>query len=84
MPPWRPSTTRKKNLDLSQRVYVQTRKKYEQGLGSNLEITNALTDQRTAQSNYFTALYNAICRPGRLPERHRKTITNLLQENIKI
>lgn len=50
----------KKNLDLAERVYAQTRKKYEQGLGSNLEITTALTDQRTAQSNYFTALYNAI------------------------
>lgn len=50
----------KKNMDLSNRVYAQTRKKYEQGLGSNLEITNALTDQRTAQANYFNALYNAI------------------------
>jgi outer membrane protein TolC len=50
----------KKNLDLSQRVYDQTRKKYEQGLGSNTEITTALSDQTTAQANYFNALYNAI------------------------
>jgi outer membrane protein TolC len=50
----------KKNMDLSQRVYAQTRKKYEQGLGSNLEVTTALNDQRTAQANYFNALYNAI------------------------
>ncbi|HEY4111399.1 TolC family protein [Puia sp.] len=50
----------KKNMDLSQRVYTQTRKKYEQGLGSNLEVTTALNDQRTAQANYFNALYNAI------------------------
>jgi outer membrane protein TolC len=50
----------KKNLDLSERVYEQTRKKYEQGLGSNLEITNAMTDQKTAQANYFNALYNAV------------------------
>lgn len=50
----------KKNMDLSLRVYAQTRKKYEQGLGSNLEVTTALNDQRTAQANYFNALYNAI------------------------
>jgi outer membrane protein len=50
----------KKNMDLSERVYAQTRKKYEQGLGSNTEITTALSDQKTAQANYFNALYNAI------------------------
>lgn len=50
----------KKNMDLSEKVYMQTRKKYDQGLGSNLEITNALTDQKTAQANYFNALYSAI------------------------
>jgi outer membrane protein len=50
----------KKNMDLSERVYAQTRKKFEQGLGSNTEITTALSDQKTAQANYFNALYNAI------------------------
>lgn len=50
----------KKNMELSEKVYAQTRKKYEQGLGSNIEITNAFSDQRTAQANYFNALYNAI------------------------
>jgi outer membrane protein len=50
----------KKNMDLSERVYAQTRKKYEQGLGSNQEITTALTDEKTAQANYFNALYSAI------------------------
>jgi outer membrane protein len=50
----------KRNMDLSEKVYAQTRKKYEQGLGSNIEITNAFSDERTAQANYFNALYNAI------------------------
>ena len=50
----------KKNMELSEKVYGQTRKKYEQGLGSNIEITNAFSDQRTAQANYFNALYSAI------------------------
>lgn len=50
----------KKNMDLADRVYAQTRKKYDQGLGSNTEITTALADQKTAQANYFNALYSAI------------------------
>jgi len=50
----------KKNMELAQSVYDQTRKKYDQGLGSNTEITSALADQKSAQANYFNALYNAI------------------------
>jgi outer membrane protein len=49
-----------KNMALAEQVYNQTKLKYEQGLGSNLEITNAETELRTAQNNYFTALYDAI------------------------
>lgn len=50
----------KKNAALAQQVYNITVKKYESGLGSNLEVTNAQTDYRVAQSNYFGALYDAI------------------------
>jgi outer membrane protein len=50
----------KKNMELSEKVYEQTRKKYEQGFGSNIEIATALSDQKTAQANYFNALYSAI------------------------
>ena len=39
----------RKNMDLAESVYNQTKKKYEQGLGSNLEITTAQTELRTAQ-----------------------------------
>ena len=50
----------KKNMALAEQVYNQTKKKYEQGLGSNLEITNAEADLITAQNNYFSAVYDAI------------------------
>jgi outer membrane protein TolC len=50
----------KKNMDLARGVYEQTRKKFDQGLGSNTEITSAQTDMIQAQNNYFNALYNAI------------------------
>ena len=50
----------KKNMQLAEQVYEQTRKKYEQGLGSNIDITNAQTELRLAQNNYYGALYDAI------------------------
>ncbi len=50
----------KKNMDLAESVYDQTKKKFEQGLGSNTEITTAQSDLRGAQTNYFLALYNAV------------------------
>lgn len=50
----------KKNMDLAEQVYDQTRKKYDAGVGSNTEITAAQTDLKTAQSNYTGALYDAI------------------------
>ncbi len=49
-----------KNMVLAENVYNQTKLKYEQGLGSNLEITNANAELRTAQINYYSALYDAI------------------------
>jgi outer membrane protein len=50
----------KNNMELAEKVYNQTKLKYEQGLGSNLEVTNAETDLTTAQNNYFSAKYDAI------------------------
>ncbi len=50
----------KKNMELAEKIYNQTKLKYEQGLGSNLEITNAQSELTTAQNNYYAALYDAI------------------------
>jgi len=50
----------KKNMALAEQVYNQTKLKYEQGLGSNIEVTNAETDMITSQNNYFSAVYDAI------------------------
>ena len=50
----------KKNMELAETVYNQTKKKYEVGTGSNTEITAAQTDLVTAQTNYINALYSAI------------------------
>ena len=50
----------KKNMQLAESVYAQTKKKYEIGTGSNMEITGAQTDLVTAQTNYIGAMYSAI------------------------
>jgi outer membrane protein len=50
----------KKNMALAEAVYNQTKLKFEQGLGSNTEITTSQSELTTAQNNYFSALYDAI------------------------
>ena len=52
-------SAQRQNMSLAETVYEQTKKKYEQGLGSNTEINNAQTEMRAAQTNYFAALYDA-------------------------
>lgn len=50
----------KRNIELAQSVYNTTKLKYEQGLGSNQEISNAQADLVAAQNNYYGSLYDAI------------------------
>ncbi len=50
----------KKNIELAQQVYNSTKLKYDQGVGSNQEISTAQADLVTAQNNYYSALYDAI------------------------
>jgi outer membrane protein TolC len=50
----------KQNMALAELVYEQTKKKYEVGTGSSTEINTAQVDLQTAQTNYISALYDAI------------------------
>ena len=50
----------KKNMALAEKVYSQTKKKYEIGTGSATEINTAQLDLKTAQTNYISSLYDAI------------------------
>ncbi|HEY5461829.1 MAG TPA: TolC family protein [Hanamia sp.] len=52
--------SQKKNIELAESVYNSTKLKYEQGLGSNQEISTAQADLVTAQNNYYSSLYDAI------------------------
>ncbi|HVF97829.1 MAG TPA: TolC family protein, partial [Flavisolibacter sp.] len=49
----------KRNRELAEQVYAQTRLKFQEGIGSNTEISTAQTDLQTAQNNYILALYDA-------------------------
>ena len=52
--------SQKANMDLAQNVLDVAQKKYDQGVGSNLEIISAQTALKEAQTNYFNALYEAV------------------------
>jgi len=49
-----------RNLNLANDVLDLAQKKYKAGVGSNVEVTQAQTDQLTAQNNYFSALLDLI------------------------
>ncbi len=50
----------KENMDLAANVARITKIKYEQGVGSNLEVIDAEASLREAQINYYNALYDAL------------------------
>jgi outer membrane protein TolC len=47
-------------MELAREVERVTRIKYQQGVGSNLEVVTAVSEYRVAENNYYTALYDAL------------------------
>ncbi len=52
--------TQQRNMELAREVERVTRIKYQQGVGSNIEVINAVSAYREAETNYYTALYDAV------------------------
>lgn len=50
----------KQNMELASKVARITKIKYEQGVGSNLEVIDAEDSLRQAQTNYYNALYDVM------------------------
>jgi outer membrane protein len=50
----------KRNMDLAQEVLRVSKIKYEQGVGSSIEVTTAETSLKEAQNNYISALYDML------------------------
>ncbi len=50
----------KKNIELAKNIFETVKKKYEQGVGSSLELNTAENDLRQAETNYYNAMYDVI------------------------
>jgi len=50
----------KANIKLAEKVYFIAKAKYKEGVGSNIEIIQAQTSLKEAQTNYFNSLYDAM------------------------
>lgn len=50
----------KKNMELAREVVRVTKAKYDQGVGSSLEVTTAETSLKEAETNYIGSLYDAV------------------------
>lgn len=53
-------STQKENIKTAEEVYRVAKIKFEQGIGSNLEMITAETTLKESQTNYFNALFDAI------------------------
>jgi outer membrane protein TolC len=52
--------SQQENMELAAKIASVTKIKYEQGVGTNLEVTEAESSLRESQVNYYDALYDAI------------------------
>jgi len=50
----------KKNIEVSQRVFDNITKKYDQGLSSSIELITANNNLLTAQSNYVNSVMTLL------------------------
>ncbi len=53
-------TFQNENMELAREVYNVSQAKYEEGVGSNIEVLDASRDLQNAQINYYNALYDAL------------------------
>lgn len=52
--------TQRRNVELAQEVVRVTKIKYQEGVGSNIEVINAESSFRESQTNYYAALYDLL------------------------
>jgi len=52
--------TQQRNVDLAEEVVRVSKIKYQEGVGSNIEVINAESSLKEAQTNYFAALYDVL------------------------
>lgn len=52
--------SQKENLALAEEIARVAKIKFQEGVGTNLEVVSAETDLREAQTNYYAAMYDAL------------------------
>jgi outer membrane protein len=52
--------SQRENMELASGIFNVTKIKYQAGVGSNLEVIDAETMYKEAETNYYQALYNAL------------------------
>lgn len=63
------------NMDLAEEVYKVTVIKYQEGVGSNIEVLDADASYKEAQTNYYAALYDALITSVDLEKAYGKLLT---------
>jgi outer membrane protein len=69
------------NRVLAENVARVTKIKYEQGVGSNIEVIDAESALREAQINYYSALYDALVAKVDLDKAYGKLVSQTPTEN---
>ena len=67
-------TAQQQNTELAGKVASVTKIKYEQGIGSNIEVIDAEDSLRQAQTNYYSALFDAMIARVDLEKAYGKLI----------
>lgn len=69
------------NMELAENIARVTKIKYEQGVGSNLEVVEAEGDLKTAQINYYNALFDVLVAKVDLEKAYGQLSENKIQQN---
>lgn len=67
--------SQQENMKLAENVARVTRIKYEQGVGSNIEVIDAESSLKESQINYYNALYDALIAKVDLDKAYGKLAT---------
>lgn len=76
--------SQRENQELAGNVARVTKIKYEQGVGSSLEVTDAENSLRQAQTNYYTALFDAMVAKVDLDKAFGRLLPSTYESNSLI
>lgn len=72
----------KENQDLAGNVAHVTKIKYEQGVGSSLEVTDAENSLRQSQTNYYSALFDVMVAKVDLDKAYGRLLPAARENNL--